>query len=138
MEDADFDRQPFEGRDCKSAVAFPTSRIPADARMLPAQVVPISDGKPTDDWKVHCRALLNVPWGRRAVRQAIAIGQDADHETLRKFVNNPDTPVLRVDNAAQLVRIFVTSPLRSRQPHRAKRRCPFRRLRCPPMDEAMW
>jgi uncharacterized protein YegL len=73
---------------------------------LPPQLVLISDGKPTDDWKPALQALLDVPWGRRAVRQAIAIGQDADQETLRKFVDNPEKPVLRVDNAEQLVRYF--------------------------------
>jgi uncharacterized protein YegL len=82
------------------------SNMPAEARMLPPQIVLISDGKPTDDWKGALQALLNVPWGRRAVRQAIAIGQDADQETLRKFVDNPEKPVLRVDNAEQLVRYF--------------------------------
>jgi uncharacterized protein YegL len=82
------------------------SKIPSDARMLPPQIVLISDGKPTDDWKGALQALLNVPWGRRAVRQAIAIGQDADQETLRKFVDNAEKPVLRVDNAEQLVRYF--------------------------------
>jgi uncharacterized protein YegL len=82
------------------------SNIPEDARMLPPQIVLISDGKPTDDWKGALQALLNVPWGRRAVRQAIAIGQDADQETLRKFVDNPEKLVLRVDNAEQLVRYF--------------------------------
>ena len=82
------------------------SNIPAEARMLPPQIVLISDGKPTDDWRGALEALLNVPWGRRAVRQAIAIGQDADQETLRKFVDNPEKPVLRVDNAEQLVRYF--------------------------------
>jgi uncharacterized protein YegL len=74
--------------------------------MLPPQVVLVSDGKPTDDWRGALQALLEVPWGRRAVRQAIAIGQDADHETLRKFVDHPERPVLRVDNAEQLVRYF--------------------------------
>jgi uncharacterized protein YegL len=82
------------------------SNMPPEARMLPPQIVLISDGKPTDDWKGALQALLNVPWGRRAVRQAIAIGQDADQETLRKFVDNPEKPVLRVDNAEQLVRYF--------------------------------
>jgi uncharacterized protein YegL len=82
------------------------SNMPANARMLPPQLVLISDGKPTDDWKPALQALLEVPWGRRAMRQAIAIGQDADQETLRKFVDNPDKPVLRVDNAEQLVRYF--------------------------------
>jgi uncharacterized protein YegL len=80
--------------------------LPQNTRMLPPQIVLISDGKPTDDWRGALQALLDVPWGKRAVRQAIAIGQDADHETLRKFVDNPERPVLRVDNAEQLVRYF--------------------------------
>ncbi len=81
-------------------------QLPQNTRMLPPQIVLISDGKPTDDWRSALQILLNEPWGRRAVRQAIAIGQDADHETLRKFVDNPERPVLRVDNAEQLVRYF--------------------------------
>ena len=80
--------------------------MPPNTRMLPPQIVLISDGKPTDDWKGALQALLSVPWAKRAVRQAIAIGQDADHETLRKFVDNPERPVLHVDNAEQLVRYF--------------------------------
>jgi uncharacterized protein YegL len=41
------------------------SNMPPEARMLPPQIVLISDGKPTDDWKGALQALLNVPWGRR-------------------------------------------------------------------------
>jgi uncharacterized protein YegL len=82
------------------------SQLPQNTRMLPPQIVLMTDGKPTDDWRGALDVLMNVPWGRRAVRQAIAIGQDADHETLRKFVDNPERPVLRVDNAEQLVRYF--------------------------------
>jgi uncharacterized protein YegL len=81
-------------------------QMPQNTRMLPPQIVLISDGKPTDDWRGALQVFLNVAWGKRAVRQAIAIGQDADHETLRKFVDNPERPVLRVDNAEQLVRYF--------------------------------
>jgi len=77
-----------------------------NTRLLPPQIVLISDGKPTDDWKGALQALMDVAWGKRAVRQAIAIGQDADHETLRKFIDNPERPVLRADNAEQLVRYF--------------------------------
>lgn len=80
--------------------------IPQESRMLPPQIVLISDGKPTDDWKPALDALFATPWGRRAVKQAIAIGQDADFETLRKFIDNPERPVLRADNAEQLVRYF--------------------------------
>ncbi|HTZ60100.1 MAG TPA: VWA domain-containing protein [Acidobacteriaceae bacterium] len=81
-------------------------KIPDNTRALPPQLVLVSDGKPTDDWKGALQALFEIPWGKRAVRQAIAIGQDADHETLKKFIDNVERPVLRADNAEQLVRYF--------------------------------
>jgi uncharacterized protein YegL len=114
------------------------SNMPADARMLPPQIVLISDGKPTDDWKSALQALLNVPWGRRAVRQAIAIGQDADQETLRKFVDNPEKPVLRVDNAEQLVRYFryVSTSVTASPPGKEPAAIPAVAL--PADDDAMW
>lgn len=80
--------------------------LPADARLLPPQIILISDGKPTDDWRGALQALFDVPWGKRSIRQAIAIGQDADQETLRKFIDNGERPVIRADNAEQLVRYF--------------------------------
>ena len=78
--------------------------LPTDARMLPPVLVLVSDGKPTDDWKGALQALFDVPWGKRAVKQAIAIGQDADYETLQKFTDNRERPVLQADNAEQLVK----------------------------------
>jgi uncharacterized protein YegL len=75
-------------------------------RMLPPQVILVSDGKPTDDWRGGLQALFSTSWGQRAIRQAIAIGQDADQETLRKFIDNSERPVIRADNAEQLVRYF--------------------------------
>ena len=80
--------------------------LPANARLLPPQIILISDGKPTDDWRGALQALFDVPWGKRSIRQAIAIGQDADQETLRKFIDNSERPVIRADNAEQLVRYF--------------------------------
>jgi hypothetical protein len=46
---------------------------------------------------------LQVPWGRRAVRIAVAIGEDADQDALRLFVANPEIPVLQANNAETLV-----------------------------------
>lgn len=80
--------------------------LPQTSRLLPPQIVLVSDGKPTDDWRGGLQALLDEPWGKRAIRQAIAIGQDADHETLRKFIDHAERPVIRADNAEQLVRGF--------------------------------
>jgi uncharacterized protein YegL len=87
-------------------LAHEMENMPLNTRMLPPQIVLVSDGQPTDDWKGALQALMATAWGRRAVRQAIAIGQDADHETLRKFVDNPERPILHADNAEQLVRYF--------------------------------
>jgi uncharacterized protein YegL len=90
----------------------------SNERLLPPQLVLVSDGKPTDDWRNALQTLLDLPWGARAVRQAIAIGQDADHETLRKFINHPERPVIRADNAEQLVRYFryVSTSVAAAQP----------------------
>jgi uncharacterized protein YegL len=77
--------------------------LPTDARLLPPVIVLVSDGKPTDDWRGALQALLEVPWGKRAIKQAIAIGHDADSEVLKKFIDNNEHSVLRADSAEQLL-----------------------------------
>ena len=52
-------------------------------RALPPVLVLISDGQPTDDFGKGLEDLLGQPWGKKAVRVAIAIGDDADLEVLR-------------------------------------------------------
>ena len=46
-------------------------------RALPPVLVLISGSKPTDDVNVGLRALMDQPWGRKAVRVAVAVGDDA-------------------------------------------------------------
>jgi uncharacterized protein YegL len=41
------------------------NNIPTEARMLPPQIVLISDGKPTDDWKGALQALARRPTRKR-------------------------------------------------------------------------
>jgi len=78
-------------------------RIPPMAeRALPPVLVLISDGQPTDDFEGGLRALLDLPWGKKAVRIAIAIGEDADREVLARFINNPEVPVLQANNPEAL------------------------------------
>lgn len=77
---------------------------PMDERALPPVLVLISDGQPTDDFDAGLRALLDQPWGKKAVRVAIAIGGDADPEVLTRFVANPDLQPLQANNAEMLVR----------------------------------
>jgi len=76
---------------------------PMSDRALPPILVLVSDGQPTDDYAGAMRELLDLPWGKRAVRIAVAIGADADQDALRVFVANPEIPVLQANNAETLV-----------------------------------
>ena len=62
---------------------------PMEVRAFPPVLVVISDGRPTDDFEHGLAALLAQPWGRRAVRLAIAIGTDADLDVLQQFIHDP-------------------------------------------------
>src|ERR1044071_4595299 len=68
---------------------------PMTERALPPVLVLISDGQPTDDYAGGLKALMEQPWGRKAVRIAIAIGEDADTEVLQKFIGNPEPKPLQ-------------------------------------------
>ncbi|HEU4769617.1 MAG TPA: hypothetical protein VFS77_19780, partial [Pyrinomonadaceae bacterium] len=73
-------------------------------RALPPVLVLISDGQPTDDFTSGLQALMNEPWGRKAVRIAIAIGDDADQEVLKKFIGNPELRPLQANNPEALTK----------------------------------
>ena len=77
-------------------------RMPA--RALPPVLVLISDGQPTDSYDAGLKELMAQPWGLKAVRIAIAIGQDADLDVLQKFIGNPEFQPLQANNADSLVR----------------------------------
>lgn len=57
---------------------------------------------PTDDWKSGLRALDATPWGKKAVRVAIAIGADADRSVLQEFLGNPELQPLDANSPKQL------------------------------------
>jgi uncharacterized protein YegL len=86
-----------------SMVAEQLQIPPMSERALPPILVLVSDGQPTDDYAGATKALLQLPWGKRSVRIAVAIGEDADLEALRIFVANPEIPVLQANNAETLV-----------------------------------
>jgi len=73
-------------------------------RGLPPVVVLVSDGQPTDDFDTGLKALMAEPWGKRAVRVAIAIGRDADLGTLRRFIGHPEIEPLTANNPGDLVK----------------------------------
>src|ERR1700737_973818 len=65
-----------------SMVAEQLRMPPMTDRALPPVLVMISDGQPTDDFRSGLDALLAEPWGKKAVRLAIAVGGDADESLL--------------------------------------------------------
>jgi len=73
-------------------------------RALPPVLVLISDGQPTDNFDAGLKALMDQPWGKKAVRIAIAIGEDADLDVLQKFIGHPEFKPLQANNAETLVR----------------------------------
>lgn len=73
-------------------------------RALPPVLVLVSDGQPTDDFEAGLAALGAVPWGAKAVRLGIAIGRDADHEVLARFIADPEVPILEANAPEALVR----------------------------------
>lgn len=66
------------------------SMPPMPAWALPPVIVLLTDGYPTDDWKRPLEKLLKMPWGKKAVKVAIAIGKDADRSVLEAFTGNPE------------------------------------------------
>ena len=72
-------------------------------RNLPPVLILISDGEATDDYDGAISELLELPWGKKAVRIAIAIGADANTAQLSKFCSHKEIPPLRADNATDLL-----------------------------------
>jgi uncharacterized protein YegL len=73
-------------------------------RGLPPVLVLITDGQPTDDFASGLKALMTQPWGTKAVRIGVAIGEDADVDVVEKFIGNPEIKPLLANNAPQLVK----------------------------------
>ena len=76
---------------------------PMTDRALPPVLVLISDGQPTDSFEKGLQKLMDEPWGKKAVRIAIAIGKDADHSVLQKFIGHNEIKPLQANNPEALV-----------------------------------
>lgn len=89
-----------------SEVADQLSMDKMPSRALPPVLILLSDGQPTDDYKAGLRKLMAQPWGKKAVRIAIAIGQDADHQCLQEFIGHPEIKPLQANNAERLTQLI--------------------------------
>lgn len=87
-----------------SMVADELKIPPMTERALPPVLVLISDGQPTDNFDSGLKELMDQRWGQRAVRIAIAIGNDADNDVLQKFIGNTEMKPLIATNAGMLVK----------------------------------
>jgi uncharacterized protein YegL len=96
-------------------------RIPS--RAYRPVLVLLSDGHPTDDWKVAFEKLCNSDRAKKATRFAMAIGSDADESMLNDFVNDDEAPVFKAHQARDIHRFFkaitmsVTARSRSQAPN---------------------
>ncbi len=77
-------------------------------RGYPPVCVLVSDGHCTDPQEEYdgaIAALKQLPWGLKAVRLAIAIGDESDYneDELLKFVSHEEIGVLKAHNVQQLV-----------------------------------
>ena len=75
-------------------------------RAFPPVLVLVSDGQPTDNYEGGLKKLLGEPWGKRAVRIGIGIGNDADMDVLQKFINNPEIKPLLAHNSPELIKLI--------------------------------
>lgn len=86
-------------------------------------VVLVSDGVPTDDWEQPLKDLLASERASKAMRLAMAIGEDADKKTLAAFLNDPEGRVFAAHEAREIRKFFrwvtmsVTSRSRSANPN---------------------
>ena len=87
-----------------AAEAMKTENMPE--RGLPPVLVLLSDGQPTDDFNSGLKALMDQPWGGKAVRIAIAIGDDADLSVLQKFIGHPERKPIQVTHSNDLVKMI--------------------------------
>jgi len=87
-----------------SMVADQLKIPPMTDRALPPVLVLISDGQPTDDYATGLKHLMDQPWGKKAVRIALAIGEDADLDVLQKFIGHPEIKPLKANNPEALVK----------------------------------
>ena len=87
------------------------------SRAYAPTIVLISDGIPTDcseeiynskkydNWE----PLMNLHNGERSSksqRLALGIGADADYEMLKKYINNPDIPVIKANDTSGIIKFF--------------------------------
>ena len=85
-------------------VAKQLTMPPMHASDLQPVLALVSDGDPTDEWEEGMEAIERERWGQKALRVAIAIGDDANLDVLARFMGNtPDLNPVQANNPEALV-----------------------------------
>jgi uncharacterized protein YegL len=110
-----------------SLVAEQLRMPPMSDRALPPVLVLITDGYPTDNLHAGLNALMAEPWGKKAVRLGIGMGDDPDMGVLAKFIGHNEIQPLRAKNAPTLIKYIkwastvvvknVSTPMSSPEDH---------------------
>jgi uncharacterized protein YegL len=74
----------------------------------------MTDGEPTDDWQKPLEELQDNKWFKHAIKVALAVGDDANEEVLRKFTGD-ETAVVKATNSEFLKRMIKFVSVRSSQ-----------------------
>jgi uncharacterized protein YegL len=74
----------------------------------------LSDGEPTDDFDGGLEELKKNNWFKQAIKVAVAIGDDANQDTLAKFTGSKES-VLEVHNAKMLKKMIRFVSVRASQ-----------------------
>lgn len=96
-------------------------KVQIPSRSYKPTIVLLTDGIPTDDFLSPMNELINDGRSSKAFRIAMAIGDDADHNMLSKFVSSPEYLVLG-DSARDIRKFFrfvtmsVTQRMKSQTP----------------------
>jgi uncharacterized protein YegL len=76
----------------------------ASGAFAPA-IILLSDGEPTDNWKSELDELKTNNWFKYAIKVALAVGHDANHDVLEQFTDTSEA-VLEVNNGAMLKKMI--------------------------------
>ena len=87
-----------------------TRQIMEDKDQLPSRayqpiIILVSDGLPTDEWEEQFKELCQSDRAKSSPRFAMAIGNDADENMLKHFMNDREAPLFK-GNARDIHRFF--------------------------------
>ncbi|MDR2755950.1 MAG: VWA domain-containing protein [Planctomycetaceae bacterium] len=111
------------GTALKMAKAMIEDKNEIPPRAYRPTVVLVSDGQPNDDWENPLDDFINNGRSAKCDRMAMAIGIDADHTVLTRFVEGTMNPLFSANQASKIHEFFkrvtmsVTMRTKSKKPN---------------------